>query len=494
MQRRASLAIGAVAAIFFLKAAALALFVTPLWDVPDEAGHYAIVQDIVDGKGLPLPGRSRLPENVLADWMRSEPPHPMDNWAAQHPPLYHLLAAPFLAAARALTEDPRWLFRAPRVFSALCGAAALPVFFEAFLAAGADLALAFFAAAAIGFLPMYTHMASGTNHDVFVALLAGLAALFWARLRASGRFADGLKMAAALGAMGVTKLSAIPLAAALIALSIRPLSGRKLEKIARAGALALVAFAPSAAWALRQWILLGNARLHPISHRRFDVASFLSYLRDDPVVDHSFKNFVGLIGWTGTGGGTVRWFQISGPYLAVYLILGLAAAGAAAVWLVRRNFYSRRIASLAASALAFAFCAGWLFSGNDGAALPKRVLYSLLIAVPVGALVPAFSDAGEDAAVLGALAVTLVFGAAFLVNSWEGYEIYGQMRATNGRYFFAVLPFLAIGFVFPAARLVGDRRRRNLVLAVCAALLVVNEAAFFLLRVIPFYRSGPFAR
>jgi hypothetical protein len=57
-----------------------------------------------------------------------------------------------------------------------------------------------------------------------------------------------------------------------------------------------------------------------------------------------------------------------------------------------------------------------------------------------------------------------------------------------------VLPFLAIAFVFPAARLVTDRRRRDLVLAVSAAALVLDETAFFLLQVIPFYRSGPFSR
>jgi hypothetical protein len=488
------LAIGALAVVFFVKAAALALFVTPLWDVPDESGHYGIVQDLADGKGLPLPGRSKVPGNVLADWMRAETPEAMENWAAQHPPLYHALAVPFLAAARAVTDDPHWLFRAPRLLSALCGAAALPLFFRAFLAAGADPPLAFFTAAAIGFVPEYTHMSSGTNHDVFVALLAGVAALYWARVVATGRLADGWKMAGALGAMGLTKLSALPVAVALLALCLRPLAAGRPGRTVRAGALALIAFAPPAAWALRQWLLLGNARLHPISRRRFDPASFFSYLRDYPVVDHTFKNFVGLIGWTGTGGGRVRWFQISGPYLALFLALELAASAGTAVWLAGRQLARRRILSLAAAGLVFAFCAVWLFSTADGSALPKRVLYALLVAVPVAALAPAFSAPREDAPVLGSLAVCFLFGLAYLVNSWEAYEIYGQMRATNGRYFFAVFPFLAIGFVFPATRLFVDRLRRNVLLAACVAALALNEVAFFSLQVIPFYRSGLFAR
>jgi hypothetical protein len=492
--RRSTLAIGALAAVFSVKAALFALFVTPLWDVPDESGHFGIVQDIADGKGLPLPHRSKLPENVLRDWMRAAPAEPMDNWAAQHPPLYHALAAPFLMGARLLTHDPWWLFRAPRIFSALCGGAALLLFHAAFLAAGADPALAFFSAAGVAFLPTYTHMASGTSHDIFVALLAGAAALFWVRLIGTARAAGAVGLGLSLGAMGLTKLSALPVAAALVLVSIRPLAAGRRRALPLLAIVSALAFLPPAAWAVRQWLLVGNARLHPISRVPFDAGAFLAYLRGYPVVDHSFKNFVGLVGWTGSGGGLLRWMQISGPYLAVYLGVALLAAAATAVWLLRRNLAQRRFASIAVAAALFLFGVAWLFASADGSALPKRVLYALAIAIPVAALAPAFSASEEDRPVLGSHVVYAVFGLAYLVNSWEGYEIYGQMRATNGRYFFAVLPFLAIAFVFPAARLIRDRRRRDLALAAVVAALLVTETLFFLFAAIPFYRSGPFSR
>jgi preprotein translocase subunit SecG len=38
-----------IAALFLVKAVVLALFVTPLWDVPDEVGHYALVADMAEG-------------------------------------------------------------------------------------------------------------------------------------------------------------------------------------------------------------------------------------------------------------------------------------------------------------------------------------------------------------------------------------------------------------------------------------------------------------
>ncbi|HMF09604.1 MAG TPA: hypothetical protein VKJ00_10740, partial [Thermoanaerobaculia bacterium] len=110
-----------LALLFFVKAAALALFVTPLWDVPDEVGHFALVADLADGRGLPTPGKSVLPEDLARDWTggRDLPAAQRWNWVAQHPPLYHLLAVPFLVGARAMTSDRHWQYRAPRLLSAL---------------------------------------------------------------------------------------------------------------------------------------------------------------------------------------------------------------------------------------------------------------------------------------------------------------------------------------------------------------------------------------
>ena len=217
----------AVALLFLVKAVILGFWVTPLWDVPDETGHYAIVADLSEGRGLPLPGRSVVPPDVMADWMHDKAPEsPMDNWVAQHPPLYHLLAAPLLSAARAVTDDPRRLYSAPRLFSAVCGAAALLLFFLAFLEASGDPILSFAAAAGVGFVPMYSHMASGTNHDIFLAFSSGLVALCWVRFERSGLSSDGMKTAAALSLAGLVKLSAVPVAAALWLLCLARLRGR----------------------------------------------------------------------------------------------------------------------------------------------------------------------------------------------------------------------------------------------------------------------------
>jgi hypothetical protein len=484
-----------MAALFLLKAILLALFITPLWDVPDETGHYAIVEDLADGKGLPLQGRSVLPADVSVDWAKGRALSVEErwNWVAQHPPLYHLLAVPFLQAARKLSSDPHWHYRAPRLLSALSGAAGLLVFFTVFREASGDAIFAFVAASAVGFLPMYSHMSSGTNHDVFLAFLCGLAALYGVRLARSGRFADGMKMGAALAAAGVTKLSALVLAAALLALAWRWLAAPVRRRIVEWVAIGAISFSLAALWTLRHLVLLGNARLHPVSKKAFDLGSFLSYLHDYPVVDHTFKNFVGLIGWTGTGAGNVRWFQISGVFLAPYFAIALAATAVTGVWLWKTDPSDTRwrLIGRAAAVLLLLFGVLWLFAGSDGSAPAKRGLYSLLAAVPLLALSRLRRrERGPGELLCASHAVFLLFAVAYLINSWEGYEIYGGMRATNGRYFFALIPFLGLAFLMPAARLWKSGRTSNRIFLALLALLVLDETAFFLARVIPFYRGA----
>jgi hypothetical protein len=53
-----------------------------------------------------------------------------------------------------------------------------------------------------------------------------------------------------------------------------------------------------------------------------------------------------------------------------------------------------------------------------------------------------------------------------------------------------VLPFLVLAFVFPAAGLLRRGPRRDAGLLALLAALFVNETAFFLLKVIPFYRGA----
>jgi hypothetical protein len=479
----------AVAVLFFFKTAVLALFVTPLWDVPDESGHLGYVLDLADGRGLPVYGSTPLPPEVLARWDARGAAIPAFNWVAQHPPLAHALAAPFAWAARALTADPEARLRAPRLASVLAATLALLVLFQVLREFSEEDLFALAGAASVSFVPMYSHLASGTHNEPLLALGVSLAALGWVRLVRSGEPGDALRTAAGLGLAGAAKLTALPVAAALLLLMPRYLARPKGWRKAAAWALlSLIALAAPVLWLLRNRLTAGHPLVYA-AREPFSPGRLAQLLARDPVFDHTFKNFLGLIGWM--GGGELRWFQISGGFLGVYLAAGLLVAGAAAVWLWRdsgRLPAPGRLTLRLAAALA---AAGGLLPALSGgpADFLKHALYSLVLAIPFFGLAVFFerSDAAREA-IRSSLWVVLLFLAAYLWNVWRGLAIYGQMRAVHGRYFFAVVPFLLLGIGGPAALLIRRWKWREAAWLGLLLTLGATEAAFFVWKVMPFYR------
>jgi hypothetical protein len=250
-----------------------------------------------------------------------------------------------------------------------------------------------------------------------------------------------------------------------------------------------VALALPALWALRHRLLGLSAPMHATSGEPFSLSGVLGYVSSHPVLDHTFKNFVGLIGWTGMGGGEVRWFQISGAFLAPYLVLGLLLPLGAMVWLARQEPKSARFfAAIALAALAAGLTMAGLLPSLSGGGLAKGVVYATLAAAPFFALPYAIRPGDrERQLVTESLIVLLLFSAAYLVNSWQAFRIMGEMRATHGRYFFAVLAFLLLGIFLPTFRVVAARWSPRALLAV-PLLLAIDEAAFFAAKVLPFYR------
>ncbi|HTO75589.1 MAG TPA: glycosyltransferase family 39 protein [Thermoanaerobaculia bacterium] len=490
-------AMWAVALLFFLEAAALALFVTPLWDVPDELVHYATIADIASGRGIPRPGESTVPPEAVARWNPRLAGQPVFNWAAIHPPGYHALAAPFYLAARAVTPDFERQIRLTRLFSALCGAAALVVLFLVMREAGADEPVALFAAAALALVPMYAHMASGLNHDILCALAGAAAALFWMRFLRTRSLRNALATALSLAAAGAVKATAVPLALALLVLLPVHLEGPWRRRLVRTAALVAVALSTTVLWAVWRGKVPGTDANPAVGAPRAATPSnLLRMLREAPLLDHTFKNFFGLIGWTGTGRGEVRWFQISGAYLGVYLAGAVLVAALTALWVYHRDFDAAappdaacRASWLLAAAIFVAVLAG--LGPGSLTAWPKLAVYALLLAVLGLAPLRVWRRRGapEDAVFTSQFAVAAFTAAYFFHVSRNALET-GEVRGTHGRYFFVVLGFLLPAFVLPAADAVRGRSARNRALLLAALVLVADAAAFFALRVLPFYRGG----
>jgi len=488
----------AIAVLFFLKASVLALFVTPLWDVPDELAHFATISDLASGRGVPRPGSAVVPPEAVRLWNPSLAARPVYNWTAVHPPGYHVLAVPFLWGATALTADPSWQVRGTRLFSALCGAVGLLFFFRVLREAGADRASSLAAAAAVGCLPMYSHMSSGVSHDILCAVAGGVVALFWMRLLRSGAIGDAVGVGLTLAAAGSVKATAVPVAFALLLQLPVHLPGRLPGRLARAAAVSLLAFSTTVAWALwRGKVPDSDVRPAVGPVRPTTPLALFDVMREAPVLDHTFKNFFGLIGWTGTGKGSLDWIQVSGPFLATYLLLAAALLALTAAWIWRGDFGAAKspgedraaAASWFVGALVLAATFGWLVS-RPSTAWPKLLLYSLLLSLlSLSALRVWRRRPAPAGAVFSSQFTALVFALAYLFHIARNALASGGMHGTHGRYFFVVLGFLLVGLALPAcARLAAPARPwllTGVVLTLCA-----NEAAFFALRVAPFYRGA----
>jgi hypothetical protein len=119
-------------------------------------------------------------------------------------------------------------------------------------------------------------------------------------------------MGLALAAAGATKLSALAPSAVLVLAAAFLLASRGAQRARQWLAIAALSASLPGLWLVRHRLLLPGVSAHPTGAPRFDL-DIVSYLTRYPVLDHTFKNFVGLIGWTGTGHGDLRWFQSTDP-------------------------------------------------------------------------------------------------------------------------------------------------------------------------------------
>jgi hypothetical protein len=480
-----------LAVLFFLKAAALALFVTPLWDVPDEVGHFAYASDLADGRGIAPPGLAVISPEIAAHWPGHTGGPPIANWTEIHPPGYALAAAAALRVARTLTPDFERRVRLTRLTSALFGALTIFLLHDLLLLAGTGGPAALAGAGLVGCIPMFSHMASGVSHDTLSAALGAVCAIAWVRLVREPSWSAAAAVALALAAAGAVKGTIAPVALVLSLLLPWRVPGRIFARVAGSAALAIVALSTTAFW----WAMrLGGIPTPPAARPRHGAAAFFDAVRDLPIADHTLKNFLGLIGWTSSG--PVRWFQISGPFLAADAAVIAAVAALAAAWTWRNDFRggtTARIPRAAAWSLAgavFAASFAWLVS-RPAVSPVKLLLESVLFALPFLAATPRPAATPEEIAVSTSRLAILGFSLAYFWNVARSYLLTGEMRGAHGRYFFVVLGFLLVGLYVPAVDFLRGWRGRNRALAAAVALVLVNEGAFYAIRVIPFYRGAP---
>jgi len=477
--------------LFFIKCTVLAFSITPLWDIPDESAHYSYIQDIAMGNGLPVLGETPIAQNVMESWRFDRNIIEM-NWIAQHPPLYHIMGAFLLKVVSIFTQDSYWLFHTPRLLSVLFATGTLLIIFLVIREYTKDDLFALTCSALVSFIPMYSHMASGTNHDMALVFFSSLSILFLYRFFLNRLDKDAYLSALFIGLAGAVKYSAFLLAVPILLIIFLYLRDDWITKIRKMICICLIGGVFPSLYLIRNWLIFGNPFIIANSLGntvQMKSVGFIEYLRINPVIDHLFKNFFALIGWNGVGRGELLWFQINGVFFVLLCFVVLGILSLSYWWYLSERIHTGRksdvifmISAILALGVIF-FCIFF----DKGYPLPQKILYSLILAIPFFSLVILRERNENNKFQYLSLAIILFYFigivSAFLIPM---YEQHGIMRATHGRYFFPLLPLLLISYVYPAYKLV---RPPNWVMLVIVILAAIFEFSFYVFDVIPFYQG-----
>lgn len=484
-----------VAFVFFLKFAVYGWMVTPLWDIPDESGHYSYVNDVSKGK-LPLLGKARIDKEVAHSW-KGPRSRPRGNWIAQHPPLYYVLDAPAVLAARAFGLDFEHQVRAARLPSAVFGGLTILAMILFLANATGRIELGLAGGIFLGATPMFTHLSSGVSHDTLVACTATWALYWVVRWLDSGRFAHLVYAGLLVAACTVTKITGLAMAVPLFfALAWRLLrvpqqggsdSGRAVVRWAfHCLVLWLVMFTPVCIWAARNLVHFHHmfpraSDLHPAEVVPIGFFEFMSRF---PVWQHIALNFIALVGWNGSGHGALKWIQANG-FLARYFLAFLGIGGLAALFAPVLARIRKPLPPLVVAVALLPVALVYLRWSE----LPLvRWTCLLLLAALVATLAMqarGFWRAERNAWLLFTGAATTLF---FLLAYYETLrDVFGgYMRATHGRYLYPIVPFLLL-ILLGAMR---DRRLARVALCVAVFGMLVAEG-FFLRQVFSLYGQLP---
>lgn len=480
--------VGLIVLAFFLKYATYALFVTPLWAIPDETGHYSYVEDISDGR-IPVLGQATMAKDVaMSQFGAGQTPGP--NWIAQHPPLYYALAAPALISARALGLDFDSQVRSVRLLSSLFGALAVLGFIRLINEATGNGILALACAIFFGCTPMFIQQASGVSHDSLVACLSVWATYWCSRWSNKNNFKDAIWCGIFIALGLITKVTILALAVPLyFAMSYRlfrqgSLTASFMHAIKQAAWLWLVMFAPVCIWMARNFILFHHLipSFNDPSQQHAPVTiGFFEYMRAQPFWQQCLINYIGLfVDWGYKIHRVPTAMQASGLVLTYFesIFFLITALAIIHTTVKQGSTLSWRVGVFCASCLTLGLAI--TLSHTKFAAIDCGMVFLALAMTLARRLL---GESNEDGTrwllITGSLCVTFF---AFLLYQHVWADYYGELRAAQGRYFYPVIPFLAVVLAYS---LRGARLSQAALYASLVAALVVEN--FYLHHALKFY-------
>ena len=490
------IAVWIIILLFLIKSLLLAFFITPLWDIPDEPGHLAYIIHIAEGEGIPVLGEAIIHPEIVKTWYtKSEQPSAVSNWIAQHPPGYYLLGAPIYKIASFFTEDTNVLFRSTRILSSISAALALVVFYIIFMEVSNSRTFSIVTMTAISVIPMYSHMSSGTNHDTFLSLISALAILYWIRFIKYNDFKYAIFMGIWLSIAGFTKITTLAMAGPMVAITFFHLKGSIYGRLSKWILTGFIAGVLPGLWMVRNWILFRNPLMDVTYFDKIRISgneiAYIDFLKTQPIVEFTYRHFWGLIGWTGSGGGELLWFQIPYEFLGKISFILMAIMLSSFFWYAKHSInFSNKNLFLVLSSIIMLFTIFYTFLWNKPYLLQNKIVFSLFFSCSIFSLLLLSSNYKKrfphNILILYSLIIIMLFITTYVVKIKDLYEIYGTLRATHGRYLYPLISLFVTSFVYPAFKLV---KPHQLVMYILCIFMLGLELSFFITKVIPFYQG-----
>lgn len=501
--------------IFFLKFLFLSFYITPLWEVHDEIGHYSYARDIATNNSIPQASSAVIKKDILRQ-IYTDDMQPGKNWIAIHPPLYHVICAIFIKVSAYWELSDYANYRVPRIISSISGGLVIFIIYNTLLLVKRDEYLSLTFASMVGFTPMVSNLSSVTNHDIFLCALCSASIYFIVKYFVKER--NGLQSLALagifLGLACVTKVTAVALGMILSVALLFLLSGKLVDCLHRLLLFTGTWMIPPFVWLLykrfgvvesttTQMGSLDNPELYSYS---LDLMGIFEYTYLTNVLDQYLNNGLGLIGWMGKANSGLSLLPLGSWQLTIFQLLLCTLLFAFGSFILKGLVplkdkvnlnvptYSIPIAYKIENLTMILICFIAIFAICREIRCIECIdfLWSLIVSLIfiTTFLCSCVVLKGLHYPV-SRLAICWIciaaFAYVFLMRSFISYESTGRFIAIQGRYLFPIIPLLAICFYWTITRF---KLKVAYIGASCVLLLVVlSEATFYLNEVIPVFQQ-----
>lgn len=507
-----------ISVLFVIKALYMAFYITPLWSIPDEIGHLASTYSIATGNGIPLLGKAKISTEIMSSFTGVEGAPPVKNWIAQHPPIYYIIAAIPLKIGMYFTDNTEILFRLPRIISALAGGLLLFVLYKTMIMAKVDEYRSLLLASAVGFIPMFSHLSSGVNHDSMIFLFCAIVAYYFTKYLMHKNIKDIYLMALWLTLGAGIKMTVWVIIPPLLLFVVIYLFFNTKHKYRHIFGVSLLTLAVPIGWMIRNYYYFNNIFYTASSDGSFGklkdnplTDTFLEYLHTQPVIEHFLMNFYGLLGWHNYTISGNAWFQVASTPRTSFVWFMTFISFALTLFIIIKLYGIFRINSNKTILSFEAFPCINMISNKylklsliamvlASSLISGLILYKSIVVVNVFFIISTslllwsammasmlifFSQDKRDIIFYLFLIIFFFFTVILLHSLYEIYLLDGRMRATHGRYFYPVIPFILLSIAIALDKL----KFPNILLAAIVVWLAIMEMQSFVIQAIPFYWS-----